>query len=139
MSDGEQDAGNIWESAMFAGANQLGNLTAVIDRNNIQINGHTEEVMPLEELVDKYEAFGWHVIEVDGHNIEHFVDACEQAKAIYEDPTLVLAHTIPGKGIEKLEFDPGWHGKPPEKGAQEKAFLQELRTLEGKIEASHLD
>jgi len=139
MSDGEQDAGNVWESAMFAGANQLGNLTAVIDRNNIQINGHTEDVMPLEELVDKYEAFGWHVIEVDGHNIEHFVDACEESKAIHEDPTLILAHTIPGKGIDEIEFDPGWHGKPPEKGAQEKAFLQELRTLEGKIEASHLD
>jgi transketolase len=139
MSDGEQDAGNIWESAMFAGANELGNLTGVMDRNNIQINGHTEDVMPLEELVDKYEAFGWHVIEIDGHNIEQFVDACNEAQAIYEDPTLILAHTIPGKGIDEIEFEPGWHGKPPEKGKQETAFLQKLRTLEGKIEASHMD
>ncbi len=139
MSDGEQDAGNVWESAMFAGANELGNLTAVIDRNNIQINGHTENVMPLEELVDKYKAFGWHVIEVDGHNIRQFVDAIEESKAIYEDPTLILAHTIPGKGIDEVEFDPGWHGKPPEKGQQEQEFIEKLRTLEGKIKASHLD
>lgn len=139
MSDGEQQAGNIWESAMFAGANQLGNLTAVMDRNNIQINGFTEEVMPLEELRDKYEAFGWHVLEVDGHNIRQFVEAVEESKAIYEDPTLILAHTIPGKGIDEIEFKPGWHGKPPEKGQQEEDFLRELRTMGGEIEASHLD
>ena len=139
MSDGEQDAGNIWESAMFAGANDLGNLTAVIDRNNIQINGYTENVMPLEELRDKYEAFGWRVIDVDGHNIEQFVDACEESKAVYEDPTLILAHTIPGKGIDEVEFEPGWHGSPPEKGEQEAEFLKELRTMQGQIEASHLD
>lgn len=139
MSDGEQQAGNIWESAMFAGANQLGNLTAVMDRNNIQINGFTEEVMPLEELRDKYVAFGWHVLEVDGHNIRQFVEAVEESKAIFEDPTLILAHTIPGKGIDEIEFKPGWHGKPPEKGQQEEAFLRELRTMGGEIEASHLD
>jgi transketolase len=139
MSDGEQQAGNIWESAMFAGANQLGNLTAVMDRNNIQIGGFTEEVMPLEELRDKYEAFGWHVLEVDGHTMRQFVTAVEESKAIYEDPTLILAHTIPGKGIDEIEFKPGWHGKPPEKGQQEAEFLHELRTLGGHIEASHLD
>jgi transketolase len=139
MSDGEQQAGNTWEAAMFAGANQLGNLTAVMDRNNIQINGYTEDVMPLEELRDKYEAFGWHVLEVDGHNIEQFIDAVEESKAIYEDPTLILAHTIPGKGIDEIEFKPGWHGKPPEKGQQEEAFLRELRTLGGHIKASHLE
>lgn len=139
MSDGEQQAGNIWESAMFAGANELGNLTAVMDRNNIQINGYTEEVMPLEELRDKYEAFGWHVLEVDGHNMRQFVQAVEESKAIYEDPTLILAHTIPGKGIDEIEFKPGWHGKPPEKGQQEEDFLRELRTMGGKITPSHLD
>jgi transketolase len=111
----------------------------VIDRNNIQINGYTEDVMPLEELRDKYEAFGWRVIDVDGHNIEQFVDACEESKAIYEEPTLILAHTIPGKGIDEVEFDPGWHGSPPEKGEQEDEFLKELRTMQGQIEASHLD
>jgi transketolase len=139
MSDGEQQAGNIWESAMFAGANQLGNLTAVMDRNNIQINGFTEDVMPLEELRDKYEAFGWRVIDVDGHNIRQFIAAVEESKAVYEDPTLILAHTIPGKGIDEIEFKPGWHGKPPEKGQQEESFLRELRTMGGHIEASHLE
>lgn len=121
---------------MFAGANKLSNLTAVIDRNNIQINGYTEDVMPLENLRAKYEAFGWHVIEVDGHNISAFVSVIEQAKAIYEKPTLILAHTIPGKGIKEIEFDYLWHGKPPKKEEGEK-FLKELRTLKGKIMSEH--
>lgn len=136
MSDGEQDTGNIWESVMFAGATKLSNLTGVIDRNNIQINGMTEEVMPLEGLRAKYEAFNWHVIEIDGHNIREIVDAVEQAKAIHEKPTLILAHTIPGKGIKDIEFDYTWHGKPPKKEEAEK-FLAELRTLKGKIMGEH--
>ncbi|MBI2618219.1 transketolase [Candidatus Kaiserbacteria bacterium] len=137
MSDGEQEAGNTWESAMFAGKNKLSNLTAVIDRNNIQINGMTEDVMPLEPLKDKYEAFNWHVLEVDGHNIEAFVDAVEEAKAIYEKPTVIIAHTIPGKGIKEIEFDYTWHGKPP-KPEEAKRFLSELRTLGGKITCGDL-
>jgi transketolase len=136
MSDGEQDAGNIWEAAMFGGANKLSNLTAIIDRNNIQINGMTEQVMPLENLRAKYEAFGWHVIEIDGHNMSAIVSAIEQAKAIYEKPTLILAHTIPGKGIKEIEFDYRWHGKPPSKEEAQK-FLQELRTMKGKILSEH--
>ena len=136
MSDGEQDAGNTWEAAMFAGANKLSNLTAVIDRNNIQINGMTEEVMPLENLRTKYEAFGWHVLEIDGHNISAIVSAVEQAKAIYERPTLILAHTIPGKGVKEIEFDYRWHGKAPNKEEAAK-FLAELRTLKGKIQSEH--
>ncbi|HJL55775.1 MAG TPA: transketolase, partial [Candidatus Paceibacterota bacterium] len=113
LSDGEHDAGNLWEGAMFAGKNKLSNLTAIIDRNNIQINGMTEDVMPLEPLREKYEAFNWHVIDIDGHNIEEIVNAVEQAKAIFEKPTLIIAHTIPGKGIKDIEFDYTWHGKPP--------------------------
>ncbi|MEK7606179.1 MAG: transketolase [Patescibacteria group bacterium] len=138
MSDGEQEAGNTWEGAMFAGNNRLSNLTAVIDRNNIQIDGMTENVMPLEPLADKYRAFNWHVIEVDGNNIKAFVDAVEEAKAIYERPTVIIAHTIPGKGIKEIEFDYTWHGKPPTKEEEQK-FLKELRTLGGKIEAGHSD
>lgn len=134
MSDGEQDAGNIWEGAMFAGANKLSNLTAIIDRNNIQINGMTEDIMPLEPLRAKWEAFNWHVIEIDGHNMEEIVDASEEAKAIFEKPTLILAHTIPGKGIKEIEFDYEWHGKPPNKEQAER-FLTELRTLRGSIES----
>ena len=136
MSDGEQDAGNTWEAAMWCGANKLSNLTAVIDRNNIQINGMTEEVMPLENLRAKYEAFGWHVLEVDGHNVSAFISVIEQAKAIYEKPTLILAHTIPGKGVKEIEFDYHWHGKPPNK-EEAVRFLAELRTLKGKIRSEH--
>ena len=136
MSDGEQQAGNTWEGAMFAGNNRLSNLTAVIDRNNIQINGMTENVMPLEPLAGKYRAFNWHVIEVDGNNIKAFVDAVEEAKAIYERPTVIIAHTIPGKGIKEIEFDYTWHGKPPTKEEEQK-FIKELRTLGGKIEPGH--
>ena len=132
LSDAEHQAGNLWESAMFIGVNKLSNITGVIDRNNIQINGMTEDIMPLEPLREKYEAFGWHVIDVDGHNIEAFVDAVEQSKAIYEKPTMIIAHTIPGKGIEEIEFDYRWHGKPP-KGEEIPRFLKELRTLGGKI------
>lgn len=136
MSDGEQDAGNTWEGVMFAGKNRLHNLIAVIDRNNIQINGMTENVMPLEPLRDKYEAFNWHVLEVDGHNIESFCDAVDEAKAIFEKPTVIIAHTIPGKGVKEIEFDYTWHGKPP-KRAEANAFLKELRTLGGKVKSEH--
>lgn len=136
MSDGEQQAGNIWEAAMFAGNNRLSNLTAFIDRNNIQINGMTERVMPIEPLADKWRSFNWNVIEVNGHDIEQIIQATEQAKATYEKPTVIICHTIPGKGIKEIEFDYVWHGKPPT-AEQEQKFLAELRTLRGKIEASH--
>ncbi len=136
MSDGEQQEGNTWEAALFAGKNRLSNLTAIIDRNNIQIDGMTENIMPLEPLRDKYEAFNWHVLEVDGHNIPQFIAACDEAKAIYEKPTVIIAHTIPGKGIPEIEFDYKWHGKPPSKEEAQK-FLAELRTLGGKIASEH--
>lgn len=138
LSDGELQAGNTWEGAMFAGNNHLSNLTAVIDRNNIQINGMTEHVMPLEPLADKWRAFNWHVLEVNGHNVREFVAAIEEAKAIFERPTVIIAHTIAGKGIKEIEFDYRWHGKPPTK-EEEQRFLKELRTLKGKIKASHND
>ncbi len=136
MSDGEMDAGNIWEGAMFASANKLSNLVGVIDRNNIQINGMTESVMPLEPLADKWRTFGWHVLEVDGHNIEDIVDAVSKAQAIVEKPVMIIAHTIPGKGIKEIEYDYLWHGKPPNK-EEETKFLKELRTMRGKIEGGH--
>jgi transketolase len=145
MSDGEHDTGNIWESAMFIGANKLSNITAILDRNNIQINGMTENVMPLEGLRAKYEAFNWHIIEIDGHNMRTIVDACDEAKAVYERPTVIIAHTIPGRGVREIEFDYHWHGVPPGKGPTDKipadkqaeVFLKELRTLKGKIQSEH--
>lgn len=135
-SDGEHDAGNTWEAVMFAGKLRLNNLTLVIDRNNIQIDGMTEDIMPLEPLRAKYEAFNWHVIDVDGHNIEQFVDATNEAHAIYEKPTVIIAHVIPGKGVSFMEGDYTWHGKPPNKDEARKA-LHELRTLQGRIKSEH--
>ncbi len=136
MSDGEQEEGQIWEAAMFAGKYKLRNLVGLIDRNNIQIDGHTEDVMPLEPFADKWRAFGWHVIEVDGHNIREIIDACNQAKAIYEKPTVIICHTIPGKGVDFMEYRYEWHGKPPNSDEAKKA-LEELRTLGGKIQSEH--
>jgi len=136
MSDGEQDAGNTWEAVLWAGKNKLNNLTAIIDRNNIQIDGMTEDIMPLEPLRAKYEAFNWHVIDIDGHNFEAIIGAVEQAKAIYEKPVLIIAHTIPGKGVDFMEFDFTWHGKPP-KPEEAKIALEQLRTLGGKIKSEH--
>jgi transketolase len=138
MSDGELDEGNSWEAIMFAGNQKLHNLTAIIDRNNIQIDGMTEDVMPLEPLADKWRSFNWHVIEIDGHNFNQIVDAVNEAKAVYEKPTVIIAHTIPGKGIKEIEFDFRWHGVPPSKEQAEK-WLKELRTLQGKIEGGHVN
>lgn len=132
MSDGEQQEGNIWEAAMFAGKNRLANLTAVMDRNNIQIDGMTEDVMPLESLRAKYEAFNWHVIEVNGHDMSAFIGAVEEAKAIAEKPTLIIAHTIPGKGVPEIEFDYRWHGKSPTKEEAER-FMKALRSGAGRV------
>lgn len=136
MSDGEHNEGNTWEAVMFAGKYRLHNLTAVIDRNNIQIDGFTENVMPLEPLREKYESFNWHVLEVDGHNIAEFIAATHEAQAIYEKPTAIIAHTVPGKGVSFMEFDPAWHGMPPNQ-EQAKQALKELRTLGGKIKSEH--
>ena len=136
MSDGEQDEGNTWEAVMFAGKNKLHNLTALIDRNNIQIDGLTEDIMPLENLRAKYEAFNWHVIEIDGHNFEEIIAAFGQAKAIFERPTVIIAHVIPGKGVEFMENKFEWHGKPPSP-EEAKLALAELRTLQGKIQSEH--
>ncbi len=135
MSDGELQAGITWEAALFAGRNRLHNLTWIIDRNNIQIDGYTEDIMPLEPLVDKFEAFNFHVIEVDGHNIREIIDACAYAQSIFEQPCVIIAHTTPGKGVDFMEFEPIWHGKPPKDKAELSRALKALRTLNGKIEA----
>ena len=134
MSDGEHDAGNTWEAAMLAGNRKLDNLACIIDRNNIQIDGMTEDIMPLEPLSDKYKSFGWHVIDIDGNNIREFAEAVEESKNIYEKPTLIMAHTVPGKGVKEIEFDFLWHGKPP-KPDEAKKFVEELKALEEKIKS----
>ena len=136
MSDGEHDEGNTWEAVMLAGKEKLHNLVAVMDRNNIQIDGFTEDVMPLDSIAEKYRAFNWHVIEIDGHNMEEIADAFEQARAIFEKPTMIIAHTIPGKGVKEFENKFEWHGKPPNREEAAMA-LKELRTLGGRIRSEH--
>jgi transketolase len=136
MGDGELNEGNIWEAAMLASKYKLSNIIGIIDRNNIQIDGPTESVMPLEDLKAKWEAFGWHVIEVDGNNIDAFIDACAMARAITEKPVMIIAHTIPGMGVDFMEYDFHWHGTPPDHDQAMKA-LHELRTLAGKIRSEH--
>lgn len=132
MSDGEHNEGETWESVMFAAKYRLSNITAIMDRNNIQIDGYTEDVMPLEPLREKFESYNWHVIDIDGHNMEEIIGACAQAKAITEKPVMILAHTIPGKGVSFMEYDYTWHGKAPTPAEGKKA-LKELEKIKSKI------
>lgn len=136
MGDGELDEGNIWEAAMLASKYKLNNVIGIVDRNNIQIDGPTETVMPLEDLAAKWQSFGWHVLEIDGHNIEEIIDACSLARAIVEKPVVIIARTIPGKGVGFMEYDFHWHGAPPNH-EQAKQALKDLRTLKGKIRSEH--
>lgn len=134
--DGELNEGNIWEAAMFAGKYKLSQLIVFIDRNNIQIDGNTEDVMPLEDLAGKWESFGWHVQEIDGHNVESIQDAASMARAITNKPSVIITHTIPGKGVDFMEYDYHWHGTPPNH-EQAKDALKKLRSLDGKITGEH--
>ncbi len=130
--DGELNEGNMWEAAMLIGKYKLTNLIAIVDRNNIQIDGPTEVVMPLEDLRGKWESFGWHVLEIDGNDIEAVIDAVSMAKAIVEKPVVIIAHTIPGKGVDFMEYDFHWHGVAPNH-EQAKNALKQIHTLQGKI------
>jgi transketolase len=132
MGDGELNAGQVWEAIMQAGKERLSNIIVIIDRNNIQIDGFTWDVMPLEPLFEKWESFNWHVQEVDGHNIEAMNEAIGEAQSAYGQPSVIIAHTIPGKGVQEFERDFAWHGKPP-RAEEAKRALEELRTLGGKI------
>lgn len=136
MSDGELDCGNTWEGAMLAAKEKLYNLIAIVDRNNIQIDGFTEDIMPLESLIAKWESWNWHVLDIDGHNFEEIVDAINIAKTVFNKPSVILARTIPGKGVHEFERKYEWHGKPPNK-EQAQMALKELRTLGGKITSEH--
>lgn len=132
MGDGELDEGNIWEAAMFAGKYKLTQLVAIVDRNNIQLDGNTEDIMPLEDLRGKWESFGWHVLEIDGHNIDGIIDAVDTAKAITSKPCVIIAHTIPGKGVDFMEYDYKWHGISPNSEQAHEA-LQKLQALDSQI------
>ncbi len=136
MGDGEQDEGNVWEAAMLASKYKLNNIIAITDRNNIQIDGPTESVMPLEDLKAKWEAFGWYVLEINGNQVEEVIDACAMGRAIVDKPIMIIAYTVPGKGVDFMEYDFHWHGAPPNHEQAVKA-LKELRTLGGKIRSEH--
>ena len=136
MSDGELQEGNSWEAVMLAGKYKLSNLVAIVDYNNIQIEGYIEDVMPLAPLAEKWKSFNWNVIEIDGHDFRAIDTAFEQAKTVAEKPTVILARTIPGKGVDFMEYDFHWHGTPPN-AEQAKKALEQLRTLGGKIKSEH--
>ncbi len=134
LGDGELDEGQNWEAIMLAGKEKLQNLTVVVDRNNIQIDGFTEDIMPLNPLADKWRAFNWHVQEIDGHNLSMIDEAFGQARAVFDKPSVIIANTIASKGVPEFERMFEWHGKPPNKEEAEIA-LRALRTLDGKIQS----
>ncbi len=115
MGDGEQQEGEVWEAAMSATKFKLDNLTAIIDRNGIQQDGLTEQIMPLEPLASKWRAFNWNVIEVDGYDYLQLIDAFDNAEMTKHRPTIIIAHTVKGKGISFMEWSPAYHGTPPSK------------------------
>lgn len=135
MGDGEQQEGQVWEAYMMAAKNHLSNLTVVIDRNNIQIDGHTEEVMPLEPFGAKLKAFGFEVVEINGHDFSEIIAAMKKVRVVFEKPTAIVLRTIPGKGVDFMENDPEWHGVAPKIGEAVEALaeLRRIRTLDGKV------
>ncbi len=136
LSDGELEEGNSWEGAMLGGKEKVGNLIAIVDRNNIQIDGFTEDIMPLEPLADKWRAFNWHVQEIDGHNFGAIDEAVNRAKSVFDQPSVIIARTIPGKGVKAFERKYEWHGKPPSPKEGELA-LAELQILGSRIKSGH--
>lgn len=123
LGDGEMQEGSVWEALMQAAHRHLNNLTAIIDRNRLQIDGNTECVMSLDNLPDKLKSFNWNVLEIDGHNIQEIYEAIEESK-LSDKPTLIVANTIKGKGVSFMENNAGWHGKAPNKEDFEKAMLE---------------
>lgn len=138
VGDGEIQEGQNWEAIMMAAKYKLHNLIVIVDRNNIQIDGYTEDVMPLNDLSEKFESFNWHVQEIDGHNFEMIDDAIGQAQSVFDKPSVIIANTVPGKGVMEFERRPEWHGKAPS-ADESKEALKELRTLGGKIKCHQLD
>ena len=141
LGDGELNCGQNWEALMQAGKEKLDNIIAIIDRNGIQIDGDTQDIMPLEPLVDKFESFNWNVLDINGHDFESIEAAINEGKEKQYKPTMIIAHTIPGKGIPEISGDYRWHGSPPGKGPEDvwkksdqgKKFLEQLKIKEDAI------
>ncbi|MDP7506341.1 MAG: transketolase [Candidatus Woesearchaeota archaeon] len=126
LGDGESQEGQVWEAAMTSAHYKLNNLIAILDHNGLQIDGKTEEVMDVNPVIDKWKAFGWHVIEIDGHDYNQIIDALNSADAIKDKPVMIIANTIKGKGVSFMENNVGWHGKTPDE-EQLKEALKELK------------
>jgi len=124
MGDGEQQEGSIWESAMAAGHFQLDNLVGIVDRNRLQIDGLTKDVMDIEPLAEKYRAFDWHVIEIDGHDMAQILEAFEEARKTKGKPTCIIADTVKGKGVSFMENEAKWHGAAPKPDEYRQAFAE---------------
>jgi transketolase len=124
VGDGECDEGQIWEGAMFAAKEQLDNLCVILDRNHIQLSDNTEVVMPLEPLAAKWEAFGWHVLEMDGNDMQQVLFALNKARLIKGKPTVIIAHTVPGKGVSFMENKWQWHGRVPDEAELKQALIE---------------
>lgn len=125
IGDGEAQEGIIWEAAMFAAHYKLDNLIVFLDHNGLQIDGKNEDIMNIEPVDEKFKAFGWHVISIDGHDFEEIFNAIDEAKKVEGKPTIIMAKTIKGKGVSYMEDQVGWHGKAPSKEEAEKA-MEEL-------------
>jgi transketolase len=146
LGDGELDEGQVWEAVLLGAKEKLGNIIAIVDRNNIQIDGFTEDIMPLSSVFEKWKAFNWHVQEIDGHDVRAIETAIETAKSIFNKPSVIIAHTVPGRGVSYMEGRYQWHGTPPgilnvegapDKTKQGEVALEELRTLHGRIVGEH--
>lgn len=145
LGDGELDEGMNWEAVMLASKYKLGKVIAIVDRNNIQIDGYTDDVMPLGSVVHKFESFGWHAEEINGHDFQEIISSIGRAQAVFDGPSVIVARTIPGKGVSFMERDYKWHGNPPgteiagepPKNEQAKIALRDLRTLKGQITSEH--
>ncbi len=129
MGDGESQAGQIWEAAMSAAKYKVDNLTAILDYNKIQLDDRVSVIMEIEPVKDKWISFGWNAIEIDGHNIEEIVNALDEAGKVKNKPTIIIAHTIKGKGVSFMEDNVAWHGKAPTAEQAEQA-VKELESLE---------
>lgn len=129
LGDGENDCGQIWEAAMAAAFYKVDNLTAILDRNKIQLDGYTEQIMGLEPLAEKWKAFGWEVLEIDGHNFEQILDAFAKAQKVRGKPTIIIAYTLKGKGVSFMEGSVSFHGKAPNK----EQYIQAMKELGGEI------
>ena len=134
LGDGETGEGQIWEAAASASHYKLDNLTAMIDRNFLQIDGRTEDVMRLESVKDRWSAFGWHVIEIDGHDMRQILDALDKADACKNKPSVIILNTVKGKGVSFMENNVDFHGVPPNEMEYNLA-MKELTLLEKKLEA----